>query len=193
MSILRAMYAGVAGLAAESGALGVVGDNVANTSTVGFKQSRAIFADILGAAVGSREAGSGVRMVRAQQLFGQGAIVTTGQATDVALSGDGFPGWYENILSPQMLLRVPKEQRADLLLEVDVKGLAAWLSLQPMARREALVGQLSTSVQTALTSSMTFGSRTEQLELAHRGQGELVASVKRRIARGTLSFPELVN
>lgn len=90
MSILRAMYAGVAGLAAESGALGVVGDNVANTSTVGFKQSRAIFADILGAAVGSREAGSGVRMVRAQQLFGQGAIVNTGQATDVALSGDGF-------------------------------------------------------------------------------------------------------
>ncbi len=115
------------------------------------------------------------------------------QLFEQALSGDGFPGWYENILSPQMLLRVPKEQRADLLLEVDVKGLAAWLSLQPMARREALVGQLSTSVQTALTSSMTFGSRTEQLELAHRGQGELVASVKRRIARGTLSFPELVN
>ena len=90
MSILRAMYAGVAGLAAESGALGVVGDNVANTSTIGFKQSRAVFADILGAAVGSHEPGSGVRMVRAQQIFGQGSIVNTGQATDVALSGDGF-------------------------------------------------------------------------------------------------------
>lgn len=110
-----------------------------------------------------------------------------------ALSGDGFPGWYENILSPQMLLRVPAEQRADLLLEVDVKGLAAWLSLQPAARREAFVGQLSTSVQTAIKASMSFGSRLEQLDLARKGQAELVSSVKRRIARGAVTFPELVN
>ncbi|MBL8918685.1 MAG: hypothetical protein JNJ54_07505 [Myxococcaceae bacterium] len=110
-----------------------------------------------------------------------------------ALSGDGFPGWYENILSPQMLLKVPPEQRADLLLEVDVKGLAAWLSLQPAARRDVLVNQLSSSVQTALRASMSFGSRGEQLELARKGQGELVASVKRRIARGALTFPQLVN
>ncbi|MBE2250726.1 MAG: hypothetical protein IAE78_14410 [Myxococcus sp.] len=110
-----------------------------------------------------------------------------------ALSGDGFPGWYENILSPQMLLRVPAEQRADLLLEVDVKGLAAWLSLQPSARREAFVGQLSSSVQTALKASMSFGSRAEQLELARKGQAELVSSVRRRIARGAVTFPELVN
>ena len=108
-------------------------------------------------------------------------------------SGDGFPGWYENILSPQMLLRVPPEQRADLLLEVDVKGLAAWLSLQPAARREAFVGQLSTSVQTAIKASMSFGSRLEQLDLARKGQAELVSSVRRRIARGTVTFPELVN
>jgi flagellar hook protein FlgE len=90
MSILRAMYAGVSGLTAETGALGVVGDNVANTNTVGFKQSRAVFADVLGAAAGGHEAGSGVRMARTQQIFAQGALVNTGQATDVALSGDGF-------------------------------------------------------------------------------------------------------
>ena len=57
----------------------------------------------------------------------------------------------------------------------------------------ALVAQLSTSVQTALKASMTFGAREEQLGLARKGQGDLVASVKRRIARGALSFPELVN
>jgi len=90
MSILRAMYAGVSGLTAETSALGVVGDNVANTNTVGFKQSRAIFADVLGEAVGGHGAGSGVRMTRTQQIFAQGALVNTGQATDVALSGDGF-------------------------------------------------------------------------------------------------------
>lgn len=90
MSILRAMYAGVSGLTAEGGALGVVGDNVANTNTIGFKQSRAIFADVLGAAVGSKEAGGGVALARKQQIFAQGALVNTGQATDVALAGDGF-------------------------------------------------------------------------------------------------------
>lgn len=110
-----------------------------------------------------------------------------------AISGDGFPGWYEDILSPQMLLRVPSEQRADLLLEVDVRGLAAWLSLQPPARRDALVSELSTSVQTALKASMAFSSREEQLELARKGQAELVTSMKRRLARGSVSFPELVN
>jgi len=84
------MYAGVSGLNAETGALGVVGDNVANTNTVGFKQSRAIFADVLGSAVGANGPGAGTRMTRTQQIFGQGALVNTGQATDVALSGDGF-------------------------------------------------------------------------------------------------------
>lgn len=90
MSILRAMYAGVSGLTAESGALGVVGDNVANTNTIGFKQSRAVFADVLGGAMGGNGSGSGVRMTRTQQIFAQGALLTTGQGTDVALSGDGF-------------------------------------------------------------------------------------------------------
>jgi hypothetical protein len=40
---------------------------------------------------------------------------------------------------------------------------------------------------------MAFSSRAEQLELAKKGQAELVSSVRRRIAGGTLSFPELVN
>ena len=46
MSILNALYSGVSGLLAEGEALGVVGDNVANANTVGFKQSRAVFQDI---------------------------------------------------------------------------------------------------------------------------------------------------
>lgn len=91
MSITNAMYAGVSGLSAESGALGVIGDNVANTNTVGFKQSRALFEDVLGGAAGTQNAlGAGVRMARAQQIFAQGTLLTTGQATDLALSGDGF-------------------------------------------------------------------------------------------------------
>lgn len=89
MSILKAMYSGVSGLTTESGALATIGDNVANVNTIGFKQSRSIFEDVLGGAVGSG-AGSGVRLARTQQNFGQGALLSTGNSTDLALSGDGF-------------------------------------------------------------------------------------------------------
>jgi flagellar hook protein FlgE len=91
MSILRAMYTGVTGIAAEGQALGVVGDNIANVNTVGFKQQRAIFADILGGSIGNKnQAGAGVRIASVEQLFTQGALSSTGIATDLALDGDGF-------------------------------------------------------------------------------------------------------
>jgi flagellar hook protein FlgE len=91
MSILNAMYTGVSGLNAEGEALGVIGNNVANTNTVGFKQSRAVFENVMGSAIGDPNAiGQGVRMSRAQQVFAQGSMTSTGQPTDLALSGDGF-------------------------------------------------------------------------------------------------------
>jgi len=91
MSILDAMYSGVSGLTAESDALDVIGNNLANTNTIGFKESRAVFENVLGAAVGSEGTiGAGVRMSTAQQIFAEGSLDNTGNATDVALSGDGF-------------------------------------------------------------------------------------------------------
>jgi flagellar hook protein FlgE len=91
MPLNNAMNSGVSGLMAEGQALGVVGDNVANSNTIGFKQSRALFEDVLGSAIGAPGAiGSGVHMTRAQQLFAQGSLLNTGQPTDLALSGDGF-------------------------------------------------------------------------------------------------------
>lgn len=91
MSINKAMYAGVSGLTAESNTLSIVGENVANTNTVGFKKSRATFENVLGGAIGSPDnTGGGVRLGKTQQIFAQGALINTGQATDVALSGDGF-------------------------------------------------------------------------------------------------------
>jgi flagellar hook protein FlgE len=91
MSILTAMSTGVSGLDAEGDALGVIGNNLANSNTVGFKESRAIFDNVLGASVGTEGAvGQGVRMTTAQQVFSEGALTNTGLPTDVALSGDGF-------------------------------------------------------------------------------------------------------
>lgn len=92
--VLQAMFSGVSGLRAEGEALGVVGDNIANVNTVGFKSQRAVFEDVLGhsilAGTSSALPGSGVRMGDVQQLFTQGSLSNTGVSTDVALNGDGF-------------------------------------------------------------------------------------------------------
>ncbi|MSP25691.1 MAG: flagellar hook protein FlgE, partial [Myxococcales bacterium] len=92
MTITKTMNTGVSGLRTQQDALGVVGDNIANANTVGFKQSRALFEDVL-ANISTRQnrgIGEGARMVRAQQIFTQGALKNTDVPTDLALSGDGF-------------------------------------------------------------------------------------------------------
>jgi flagellar hook protein FlgE len=92
--VLRALYSGVSGLRAEGEAIGVVGDNIANVNTVGFKAQRAVFQDVLGhsilAGTSSALPGSGVRVGDVQQLFTQGSLANTGVSTDIALNGDGF-------------------------------------------------------------------------------------------------------
>jgi flagellar hook protein FlgE len=91
MSIYSALYTSVSGLIAEDGALGVIGNNLANTNTVGFKESRAVFETVLGGTAGEVGAvGGGVQMTTAQQVFAEGSMQNTGQPTDVAISGDGF-------------------------------------------------------------------------------------------------------
>jgi len=88
------MNSGVSGLKAESDALGVVGDNIANVNTVGFKAQRAVFEDVLGhsilAGTSSGLPGSGVRVGQVTQMFTQGTLQNTGVSTDIALNGDGF-------------------------------------------------------------------------------------------------------
>ncbi len=92
--VLRAMFSGVSGLRAEGEALSVVGDNIANVNTTGFKSQRAIFQDVLGrsilAGTNSAMPGAGVRVGKIQQLFNQGTLANTGISTDLALNGEGF-------------------------------------------------------------------------------------------------------
>jgi flagellar hook protein FlgE len=84
---------GLSGLNAASRNLDVIGNNVANASTVGFKSADAIFADVYanslsGAASGN--AGIGVSVASVQQQFVQGTISTTSNPLDVAINGNGF-------------------------------------------------------------------------------------------------------
>src|SRR5689334_23470281 len=91
MSIFTSLYTGTSGLEAHGDAINVVGDNIANVSTIGFKESRAEFADVIGGQVANgQSAGAGVRMAGTQTLFGQGALQSTGRNLDLAIQGNGF-------------------------------------------------------------------------------------------------------
>jgi flagellar hook protein FlgE len=77
----------LSGIQAASGDLGIIGNNVANSATTGFKSSRAEFADVL--SVGTA-IGQGVRLQSAAQQFSQGNIAFTDNPLDLAISGSGF-------------------------------------------------------------------------------------------------------
>jgi hypothetical protein len=103
------------------------------------------------------------------------------------------PTWFEDILHPDMLLKLPPEMRGDMLLELDLKGLAAWCSVQQPAWQRTFVDSLAPSLQNAVRGqNRSLGSRADQLRLARSGHLELVSAVKRLLAQGRVSFWELV-
>ena len=94
MGILSSLFTGVSGLNANGNALSVVGNNIANLSTVGFKSSRSVFADLisssLGGAGGAIQTGLGVALNGVQGNFSQGSLSTTSNALDLGIDGNGF-------------------------------------------------------------------------------------------------------
>ena len=101
--MMRSMFAAVSGLRAHQLMMDVVGDNIANINTPGFKASQVVFEDTLsqllrgGSAAGDgvggvnpEEVGLGVRAAGTETIDTQGAIQNTGRPTDVAIQGAGF-------------------------------------------------------------------------------------------------------
>jgi len=76
----------LSGLNAASTTLDVIGNNIANSQTVGFKSARTIFADVFAGA----QAGLGTRVVAVQQRFDTGMLESSGRSLDLAISGEGF-------------------------------------------------------------------------------------------------------
>ncbi len=88
-----AFQQGLSGLNTASKALDVIGNNVANSSTVGFKQANAHFADVYAASLGvggASQVGIGTNLAAIVQQFTQGNITTTNNTLDVAINGNGF-------------------------------------------------------------------------------------------------------
>jgi len=101
--MLKSLFSGVSGLQSHQIAMDVESNNIANVNTVGFKYSRANFADLLAqtnqiatapqGALGGKNAvqiGLGSSVNSITHIFSQGSIQNTDKSTDVAIQGDGF-------------------------------------------------------------------------------------------------------
>lgn len=88
-----AFQQGLSGLNTASRAIDVTSNNIANSSTVGFKSSAAHFADVYANSLsgsGAGQVGIGVNVSGIQQLFTQGNITTTSNPLDISINGAGF-------------------------------------------------------------------------------------------------------
>lgn len=94
MSILASLNTGVSGLRAQGTAMGIIGDNIANSATTGFKSSRAEFQDVIASnlkgILGGNQIGRGVRVAGVTSIFQQGDLTTSARDADMAVRGDGF-------------------------------------------------------------------------------------------------------
>jgi len=94
MSVLGSFNIGVTGLKAHGSSMSVIGDNIANAGTFGYKSSRAEFQDTLARSLkgvdGGNQIGSGVKMSNITPMFTQGTLSRTENVTDLALDGGGF-------------------------------------------------------------------------------------------------------
>jgi flagellar hook protein FlgE len=84
---------GLSGLNAASKSLDVIGNNISNASTVGFKQAQVQFADVFANSLNGAsgvQVGIGVKVATIAQQFTQGNITSTNNPLDVAINGGGF-------------------------------------------------------------------------------------------------------
>ncbi|MGC4375641.1 flagellar basal body rod protein FlgG [Fictibacillus sp. Mic-4] len=101
--MLRSMYAGISGMKNFQTKLDVIGNNIANVNTYGFKKGRTVFSDLVsqqlaGASapsatrggVNPKQVGLGSQLAAIDTVQTQGSLQTTGRTLDLAVDGDGY-------------------------------------------------------------------------------------------------------
>ncbi|TVY10650.1 flagellar basal body rod protein FlgG [Paenibacillus cremeus] len=101
--MLRSLYSGVSGMRGFQTKLDVIGNNIANVNTVGFKAGRVMFKDILSqtvsgvtaptdaaGGVNAKQIGLGVSVAAVDTIHTPGSAMTTNVPTDLRIDGDGF-------------------------------------------------------------------------------------------------------
>jgi flagellar hook protein FlgE len=87
------MFTGVSGLLNQSEAMSVIGNNIANVNTVGFKGSRMLFSDVLSTTIGNNSVGQighGVQIQKVDTIYSQSSMETTTSPTDLFIQGSDF-------------------------------------------------------------------------------------------------------
>lgn len=96
MGIYNALFTGSSGLSAFGEAVRVIGDNIANVNSLGFKSQSVVFSDVLSQTVGvtrsniANQVGNGVRIGQITKNSAQGSIENTTNPTDMAINGRGM-------------------------------------------------------------------------------------------------------
>lgn len=91
--MIGSLFAGISGLNANSIAMTVIGDNIANVNTTAFKANRSMFANVLSQSLGgsmNNGIGRGVEFWGTSPLWTQGSLENTASPTDLAINGKGF-------------------------------------------------------------------------------------------------------
>jgi flagellar hook protein FlgE len=84
------MYSGISGLFTNGESLAVIANNISNVNTIGFKQGRALFSDMLSTTISQGQIGRGEQIQTVQNIFSQGSFENTGSTTDLAIQGDAM-------------------------------------------------------------------------------------------------------
>jgi len=99
MAIASAFYTALSGLSVNSASLSVIGNNLANLNTIGFKGTSTTFADLFSTTLGASafqgngnpmQVGLGAQVAAVMQNFGQSTFQSTSNVTDMAIQGAGF-------------------------------------------------------------------------------------------------------
>lgn len=91
MSVTTALYTGVSGLLASGESMNVIGNNISNVNTTGFKEGRTLFSDLLSNSAGkSSQIGTGVQLQAVQNIFTQGTAQASENVTDLTIQGNSF-------------------------------------------------------------------------------------------------------
>ena len=102
-----------------------------------------------------------------------------------------LPAWYRGILVADMLLELPDEARADLLLEIDLQPLVAWFStLDAYTQRQLLTGMPRALVGSI--ESVPTGQLAHPFVLAERGRRQIARGLQSQLARIKRTFETLV-
>jgi flagellar hook protein FlgE len=127
MALIGSLGSGVSAMQSFVKGMEVIGDNIANSKTVGYKKQRASYTDSFSQSLRDAsggdagmsntapiQIGTGVGLGATQKVFGQGSIELTGVASDLAISGDGFfrvsnPGTQQQFLTRDGSFRVDKD------------------------------------------------------------------------------------